>query len=380
MTVGQNSSTKGGVSVNCYIQKQTDSNKDDITKYHLLQIFSKFVKKSGNDSYYDVSIYIDGRMEASFPSLSNSPLLVKQLQINNANVYINTIDVDYLPVSNVSENSDYDVYQYYLKYRSEIIVDQSEDFQSELSLREDLKKFKVGLNGRVITDGATISNIAEKTSTPILVMTCQDNGTGEPIIDRLERNYGEDGAGIGNDFQTTSLSNCFVVGNKKDSDSYGGILKIDQELVQLQKRRGGVGTDLSFIRPAGSPVKNSAITSTGVVPFMKRYSNSTNEVAQDGRRGALMLSLSIKHPDVENFIDAKLQKGQVTGANISVKIDDEFMQAVLNKEPYLQKYPIDIDVNKDDTIINIDDMVYNKTANGNNHYTLYCTAFITEEE
>lgn len=200
MTVGQNSTTKGGVPVNCYIQKQNDSNKDDVTKYHLLQIFSKFVKKSGNDSYYDVSIYIDGRMEASFPSLSNSPLLVKQLQIDKANVYINTIDVDYLPVSDMSENSDYDVYQYYLKYRSEIIVDQSDDFQSELNLREDLKKFKVGLNGRVITDGATISNIAEKTSTPILVMTCQDNGTGEPIIDRLERNYGEDGAGIGNDF------------------------------------------------------------------------------------------------------------------------------------------------------------------------------------
>lgn len=172
-------------------------------------------------------------------------------------------------------------------------------------------------------------------------------------------------AGIGNDFQTTSLSNCFVVGNKKDSDSYGGILKIDQELVQLQKRRGGVGTDLSFIRPAGSPVKNSAITSTGVVPFMKRYSNSTNEVAQDGRRGALMLSLSIKHPDAENFIDAKLQKGQVTGANISVKIDDEFMQAVINKKPYLQRYPIDVPYNLDSGFrCDFNEMEYNKIYKG----------------
>lgn len=191
----------------------------------------------------------------------------------------------------------------------------------------------------------------------------------DDIYDRIKQfkrivPQGSPMAGIGNNFQTTSLSNCFVVGNKKDCDSYGGILKIDQELVQLQKRRGGVGTDLSFIRPAGSPVKNSAITSTGVVPFMKRYSSSTNEVAQDGRRGALMLSISVQHIDAESFIDAKLQKGQVTGANISVKINDEFMKAVLNKEPYLQKYPIDIDVNKDDTIINIDDMEYNKIYKG----------------
>ncbi len=191
----------------------------------------------------------------------------------------------------------------------------------------------------------------------------------DDIYDRIKQfkrivPQGSPMAGIGNNFQTTSLSNCFVVGNKKDSDSYGGILKIDQELVQLQKRRGGVGTDLSFIRPAGSPVKNSAITSTGVVPFMKRYSSSTNEVAQDGRRGALMLSISVQHIDAESFIDAKLQKGQVTGANISVKINDGFMKAVVNKEPYLQCYPIDIDVNKDDTIINMDDMEYNKIYKG----------------
>src|SRR5690606_35589140 len=134
--------------------------------------------------------------------------------------------------------------------------------------------------------------------------------------------------GIGNDYQIASLSNCFVVGNDGNSDSYGGIMKIDQEQVQLMKRRGGVGHDLSHIRPKGSPVKNSALTSTGIVPFMERYSNSTREVAQDGRRGALMLSVSIKHPDSESFIDAKLEQGKVTGANVSVKIEDNFMKAV----------------------------------------------------
>jgi ribonucleoside-diphosphate reductase alpha chain len=146
--------------------------------------------------------------------------------------------------------------------------------------------------------------------------------------------------GIGNDYQIASLSNCFVIGNKGDSDSYGGIMKIDQEQVQLMKRRGGVGHDLSHIRPKGSPVLNSALTSTGVVPFMERYSNSTREVAQDGRRGALMLSISIKHPDAESFIDAKLEAGKVTGANVSVKITDEFMQAVVEGKSFRQQYPI----------------------------------------
>ena len=144
--------------------------------------------------------------------------------------------------------------------------------------------------------------------------------------------------GIGNDFQTGSLSNCFVVGN--GADSYGGIMMVDQEQVQLMKRRGGVGHDLSHIRPKGSPVKNSALTSTGIVPFMERFSNSTREVAQDGRRGALMLSVSIRHPDSEQFIDAKMDEGKVTGANVSVKIDDEFMKAVRNLSTYHQKYPI----------------------------------------
>lgn len=149
--------------------------------------------------------------------------------------------------------------------------------------------------------------------------------------------------GIGNNHQVASLSNCFVIGLDGDADSYGAILRIDEEQVQLMKRRGGVGHDLSHIRPKGSPVNNSALTSTGLVPFMERYSNSTREVAQDGRRGALMLSVSIKHPDSEAFIDAKMTEGKVTGANVSVKIDDDFMQAVVDDKPYVQQFPIDSD-------------------------------------
>lgn len=149
--------------------------------------------------------------------------------------------------------------------------------------------------------------------------------------------------GIGNNFQVASLSNCFVIGHKHPADSYGGIFRMDEEQVQLMKRRGGVGHDLSHIRPTGSPVLNSALTSTGIVPFMERYSNSTREVAQDGRRGALMLSLSIKHPDAERFIDAKVDTGKVTGANVSIKIDDEFMRAVLDGKSYHQQFPIKSD-------------------------------------
>jgi len=148
-------------------------------------------------------------------------------------------------------------------------------------------------------------------------------------------------AGIGNNFQISSLSNCFVIGNNGNSDSYGGIMKTDQEQVQLMKRRGGVGHDLSHIRPAGSPVKNCALTSTGVVPFMERFSNSTKEVAQDGRRGALMMSISIKHPDSEAFIDAKMTEGRITNANVSVRLTDEFMQCVKEGKPFIQQYPID---------------------------------------
>ncbi len=146
--------------------------------------------------------------------------------------------------------------------------------------------------------------------------------------------------GIGNNFQVASLSNCFVIGHRNPADSYGGIFRMDEEQVQLMKRRGGVGHDLSHIRPTGSPVLNSALTSTGIVPFMERYSNSTREVAQDGRRGALMLSLSIKHPDAERFIDAKVDTGKVTGANVSIKIDDEFMRAALAGGTYRQQFPI----------------------------------------
>ena len=149
--------------------------------------------------------------------------------------------------------------------------------------------------------------------------------------------------GIGNDFQVASLSNCFVIGLDGDADSYGAVLRIDEEQVQLMKRRGGVGHDLSQLRPKGSPVNNSALTSTGLVPFMERYSNSTREVAQDGRRGALMLSVSIKHPDSEAFIDAKMTEGKVTGANVSVRIDDEFMQAAIDDKEYTQQFPIDSD-------------------------------------
>lgn len=175
------------------------------------------------------------------------------------------------------------------------------------------------------------------------------NPLSETEVFELIRNFkyiipqGSPMTGIGNPHQIASLSNCFVIGNDGDSDSYGGIMKIDQEQVQLMKRRGGVGHDLSHIRPKGSPVKNSALTSTGIVPFMERYSNSTREVAQDGRRGALMLSVAIKHPDAEDFIDAKMEQGKVTGANVSVRIDDAFMEAVASGEAYQQQYPINSD-------------------------------------
>lgn len=173
------------------------------------------------------------------------------------------------------------------------------------------------------------------------------NPLSEEQLFELMRNFryivpqGSPMTGIGNDFQVASLSNCFVIGQDGAADSYGAIIQIDEEQVQLMKRRGGVGHDLSHIRPHGSPVKNSALTSTGLVPFMERYSNSTREVAQDGRRGALMLSVSIKHPDSESFIDAKMEQGKVTGANVSVKIDDEFMRDAIEGKPYQQQYPID---------------------------------------
>ena len=173
------------------------------------------------------------------------------------------------------------------------------------------------------------------------------NPMSEAELFELMRNFkyivpqGSPMTGIGNHFQVSSLSNCFVIGQDGSNDSYGAIIQLDEEQVQLMKRRGGVGHDLSTIRPNGSPVKNSALTSTGLVPFMERYSNSTREVAQDGRRGALMLSVSIKHPDSEAFIDAKMEQGKVTGANVSVKIDDEFMEHAIAGTPYIQQFPID---------------------------------------
>lgn len=173
------------------------------------------------------------------------------------------------------------------------------------------------------------------------------NPQSEDELFELFRNFkyivpqGSPMTGIGNEHQIASLSNCFVIGFDTDSDSYGAIIKLDEEQVQLMKRRGGVGHDLSHIRPKGSPVKNSALTSTGIVPFMERYSNSTREVAQDGRRGALMLSVSIKHPDSESFIDAKMESGKVTGANVSVKLDDDFMRAATGNTLYKQQYPVE---------------------------------------
>ena len=184
-------------------------------------------------------------------------------------------------------------------------------------------------------------------------------------------------SGIGNNMQTISLSNCFVIGNEKDADSYGGIMKLDQETAQLQKRRGGVGMDLSFIRPKGSPVKNSALTSTGIVPFMERYSNTTREVAQDGRRGALMLSLSIIHPDAEDFIDAKMEKNKVTGANISIKLDDSFMNAVKSgSETYIQRYPIDWELGSDKIIAGFEKRVENGDFEYDKIYTLYSGHYV----
>ncbi|MFV0467997.1 MAG: adenosylcobalamin-dependent ribonucleoside-diphosphate reductase [Dysgonomonas sp.] len=212
---------------------------------------------------------------------------------------------------------------------------------------------KVWVNKYALKDAA--GNIYEETPTDMHWRLAKE-------IARVEKNYnnpitdkelfdlfdrfkyivpqGSPMTGIGNNFQIASLSNCFVIGIDGPADSYGAIIHIDEEQVQLMKRRGGVGHDLSHIRPKGSPVKNSALTSTGLVPFMERYSNSTREVAQDGRRGALMLSVSIKHPDAESFIDAKLEQGKVTGANVSVKIDDDFMQSVVDGKSYVQQYPV----------------------------------------
>ncbi|HOY42726.1 MAG TPA: adenosylcobalamin-dependent ribonucleoside-diphosphate reductase, partial [Chitinophagales bacterium] len=243
---------------------------------------------------------------------------------------------------------------------SDIITDKITYTQEE-AISASLKYFngddlaaRVWLNKYALKD--SIGNIFEKTPDDMhrriageiaRIESNYPNPMSEEMIYDLIKNFkyiipqGSPMTGIGNPFQIASLSNCFVIGNDGASDSYGGIMKIDEEQVQLMKRRGGVGHDLSHIRPKGSPVKNSALTSTGLVPFMERYSNSTREVAQDGRRGALMLSVSIAHPDAEDFINAKLEQGKVTGANISVRINDKFMQAVEQQKSYTQQFPVD---------------------------------------
>lgn len=243
----------------------------------------------------------------------------------------------------------------------ETIVEQKREiFSNEEAFQESLKYFKeddlaarVWLNKYALKDSE--GNIYEKSPEDMhrriafeiaRIESKYKNPLSEQEVYDLIKDFtyiipqGSPMTGIGNPFQIASLSNCFVIGNKGESDSYGGIMKTDQEQVQLMKRRGGVGHDLSHIRPKSSPVKNSALTSTGLVPFMERFSNSTREVAQDGRRGALMLSVSINHPDAEDFIDAKLEQGKITGANVSVRIDDSFMKAVKNNQTYTQKYPI----------------------------------------
>ncbi|MCC6584177.1 MAG: ribonucleoside-diphosphate reductase, adenosylcobalamin-dependent, partial [Chitinophagales bacterium] len=243
---------------------------------------------------------------------------------------------------------------------SDIITDKITYTQDE-AISASLKYFngddlaaRVWLNKYALKD--SLGNIFEKTPDDMhrriageiaRIESNYPNPMSEEMVYDLIKNFkyiipqGSPMTGIGNPYQIASLSNCFVIGNDGASDSYGGIMKIDEEQVQLMKRRGGVGHDLSHIRPKGSPVKNSALTSTGLVPFMERYSNSTREVAQDGRRGALMLSVSIAHPDAEDFINAKLEQGKVTGANISVRINDKFMQAVEQQKSYTQQFPVD---------------------------------------
>ncbi len=232
-------------------------------------------------------------------------------------------------------------------YKTEEILDASTKYFNGDSLAAD-----VWMNKYALRDGSEIYEVSpddmhKRLAKEFARIEAQySNPMSEDEIYQLINEFkyiipqGSPMSGIGNNFQIVSLSNCFVIGNNDNSDSYGGILKVDQEQVQLMKRRGGVGHDLSHIRPKASSVKNSALTSTGIVPFMERYSNTTREVAQGGRRGALMLSISVKHPDVEDFIDAKMEQGKITGANVSVKIDDEFMRCVASGKPYKQQFPI----------------------------------------
>jgi ribonucleoside-diphosphate reductase alpha chain len=271
------------------------------------------------------------------------------------NLYQEVIGKRTLPVTD-----DKDV----ISAKEDLVEKEKEEIRKKYTYNQALEKTTAYFKGDNLAAGVWVNKYALKDSQGnIYELTPEDmhrriakeiariekkypNPLSEEKIFYLLKNFkyivpqGSPMAGIGNPFQIGSLSNCFVIGNR-DADSYGGIMKVDEEQVQLMKRRGGVGHDLSHIRPKGSPVKNSALTSTGLVPFMERYSNSTREVAQDGRRGALMLSVSIKHPDSEGFINAKLEEGKVTGANVSVKITDDFMMAVKEDRPFTQQYPIE---------------------------------------
>ena len=271
------------------------------------------------------------------------------------NLYQEVIGKRTLPVTDDQEDT---------SAKEEQVEKEKEEIRKKYTYNQALEKTTAYFKGDNLAAGVWVNKYALKDSQGnIYELTPEDmhrriakeiariekkypNPLSEEKIFYLLKNFkyivpqGSPMAGIGNPFQIGSLSNCFVIGNR-DADSYGGIMKVDEEQVQLMKRRGGVGHDLSHIRPKGSPVKNSALTSTGLVPFMERYSNSTREVAQDGRRGALMLSVSIKHPDSEGFINAKLEEGKVTGANVSVKITDDFMRAVKDDKPFSQQYPIE---------------------------------------
>ncbi len=284
----------------------------------------------------DESAHFQGTPQASVPQKSEENAVNNSIENHNSNYH----STSYLQESNKQPMEAYD--------SKEVHEEATRYFNGEEMVAN------VWINKYALRDGE--GNIYERTPDDMHLRLAKEfariekkypNPLEEIQIANLMKQFkyivpqGSPMFGIGNNFQIASLSNCFVIGNDGASDSYGAIMKVDEEQVQLMKRRGGVGHDLSHIRPEGSLVNNSALTSTGIVPFMERYSNSTREVAQGGRRGALMLSISIKHPDAEKFIDAKLIQGKVTGANVSVKIDDEFMECVKNGKPYVQQYPID---------------------------------------
>lgn len=288
------------------------------------------------------------------PALKGALEKDSRQQKSNQNIYDKVLDTRSRPEPELTEKDE----------KKDMTTNESGVTRKTYDFNEALQKSTAYFGGDSLAAGVWVNKYALKDSDGNLYEQTPDdmhrriaseiariesrypNPLDEQTIFGLLKNFkyivpqGSPMAGIGNPFQIGSLSNCFVIGNKGGADSYGGIMKVDEEQVQLMKRRGGVGHDLSHIRPKGSPVKNSALTSTGLVPFMERYSNSTREVAQDGRRGALMLTVSIKHPDAEGFINAKLEQGKVTGANVSVKITDDFMEAVTENKAFVQQYPI----------------------------------------